>query len=279
MIVIDNGSTDGSEEDIRSRYSWVTFLQNGENLGYAEGNNRGIRRALADSADYIFILNNDTKVFSDCISRLVSAAENNSSFGIFGPLAFDYDDETKVLESGFKLEWHPVKRYPFTPFEGDEILTQNAEIFSVDVVQGDAFFVRRKVFEYVGLFDPQFFLMHEESDLCIRAKKYGVKIGIVKSAKFQRMISGTFGRGSNLSQYYAYRNILLLIRKNTQGKERRQRFFNQFRKLKWDLWDHCMMNFFKTKDVSYLRKAKPMILGCLDYFLGRFGRLERSNGI
>lgn len=77
LLVVDNGSTDGSEAILRDRLATGEVLQSGGNLGFAGGNNVGIRHALAAGAEYVWLLNNDTEVAPDALSELVAALQEN----------------------------------------------------------------------------------------------------------------------------------------------------------------------------------------------------------
>lgn len=271
VLFIDNGSEDESEEEIRRRYPWVSVLQNGENLGFSEGNNRGIKWAMERGADYVFLINNDTRIHKDCVKRLVEAGERNSSYGILGPVAFDYEGK-EPLSSGFVIDWNTTDWCPFRPVNGGAVLADHHLIHPVDIVQGDGFFVRRSVFEKIGLFDARFFFMHEESDFCCRAKKQGFEIGAVRDAKFMRMSAATIGQGSPLQRYYAIRNMFLYISKNLVGIEKIRKMIWELKRIKWSLWDYYFVHYLRTRDKKYLKEAAPTIRGCLDHFLGRFGK-------
>jgi len=265
VAVVDNGSTDGSENEIRQRHPWAEFIQNGDNLGYAGGNNQGIRAAIARGADYVFLVNNDTKFDRQCIAELVKAAEKNRDYGILGPVAFSYDGGNGALNSGFQLDWTLDRFFPFHRIEGNVVLNQSEEVCPVDAVQGDAFFVRREVFERIGLFDERFFLLVEECDFCLRAKEAGFMTGVAKGARFYRMISPSVGTSTPLRSYYATRNILLLISKHAKSgqKGRIQRHF--LKKIGWDLKGYYLPE-------RHLKNAMAHLHGCFDYFLNRFGR-------
>ncbi|OGW87980.1 MAG: hypothetical protein A3C35_08555 [Omnitrophica bacterium RIFCSPHIGHO2_02_FULL_46_11] len=277
VLVIDNGSDDGSEEEIRKRYSWVSVLQNGENLGYSGGNNRGIHWALNHGAEHVFIINNDTKIHKDCVSRLVETSEQNQNYGILGPIAFDYEGKMP-LPSGFVVDWSRLDWCPFGPVDGSMILADDKPVYPVDIIQGDAFFVKRTVFEKIGFFDPRFFFMHEESDFCSRAKGHGFGIGVVKDAKFMRLSATTIGLGSPLQRYYAVRNMFLYISKNLTGREKMRKMLWELKRIKWAVWDYYLLNYFHTGDRKYLNDAVPTMRGCLDYFLGRFGKASKIYG-
>ena len=99
-IVIDNGSTDDSVERIRQAFPGVSIVENHKNLGFAAGNNIGIRLALMGGADYVLVLNNDTTVAPDSVSELVRFAENHPQAGVMGP---------KILRRDPQREW-PIRR-------------------------------------------------------------------------------------------------------------------------------------------------------------------------
>ncbi|MFZ5845674.1 MAG: glycosyltransferase family 2 protein, partial [Patescibacteria group bacterium] len=109
MIVVDNGSTDNSEKVLREKFPTTTLIQNGDDLGYAEGNNRGIYYALNRGAEYILILNNDTKLEKSCLSELIVVANDNPEMGILGPIAYDYFEQDKLLATNYYFDWNKLK--------------------------------------------------------------------------------------------------------------------------------------------------------------------------
>jgi len=90
-VVVDNGSTDGSEDVIRSAFPSVNFIQTGRNLGYAGGNNVGIKHALSHGADYVWLLNNDTTVDPNALTALVETAQADPKIAVVGSKIFYYD--------------------------------------------------------------------------------------------------------------------------------------------------------------------------------------------
>ena len=85
IIVVDNGSIDGTVDAIRTAYPFAHIIENGANLGFAEGNNAGVRHALEGPADYIMLLNNDTTVDGHMLSDLLEAMDHDPTVGIVGP--------------------------------------------------------------------------------------------------------------------------------------------------------------------------------------------------
>ena len=94
ILLVDNGSTDGSVECFRERYPGMEIIENGENLGFAEGNNVGIRRAMDEGADYVLLLNNDTVVDPEFLGELVKVGESDPKIGIVGPKICYYNNKS-----------------------------------------------------------------------------------------------------------------------------------------------------------------------------------------
>ena len=103
-IVVDNASTDNSEEWIRENFPKITLIQAGRNLGFAGGNNLAIKFALDQKADYVFLVNNDTELEMDLVEKLVKTAESDDSIGIVGPAVFDLKNKTSLQEMGMAID-------------------------------------------------------------------------------------------------------------------------------------------------------------------------------
>ena len=279
IAVVDNGSVDGSERATQELYPNVNVIQNRRNLGYAEGNNRGIQSALENGADYIFLVNNDTRIHQKCLTELVKAAEENSNVGILGPIAFDYETGRQPLDSGFRINFDlPGRSLIFEPISRESMSERANNVFKVDFVQGDAFFVRKTVFKKIGLFDQRFFLLNEEADFCIRARNAGFDTAVVKSARFQRMNSPTVGKNTPLRSYYATRNTFLFVSKHTTGVRKRRSIIQILKKITWDIKDYYLPNLFRTKDFTYFKNILAILHGSFDFFIKKFGRVRIWKG-
>ena len=213
VIVVDNGSTDNSVEVIRKAYPQVILIENKKNLGYAEGNNVGIRYALKHGADYVWLLNNDTVVDADALKNLVKVAEKNENVGILGSKIYYYDKPNIICFAGATIDWEKGT----SPHIGDGEIDkgQYDAIKEVDRVTGCSMLVKKEVCETIGLLDENFFLYVEEVDWCVRAKKAGFKCMIVPDSKVYHKISISVKKISNFYKtYYMNRNFLYLIKKN-----------------------------------------------------------------
>lgn len=176
VIVVDNASCDGSVEYVRSRFPDVELVENGSNLGFCEGNNVGIRRALELGADYVVLLNPDTKVDPGWLAELVRVGESAAEVGILGPTQLDYDrDDLARWTLQFAVAHIEALRDP----------TGAPDWIPVRWVEGSCFAVKRHVVERIGLLDPIYGSFFEELDYCRRAMHGGYKTALVPRARFR----------------------------------------------------------------------------------------------
>src|SRR5258706_4624492 len=104
IILLDYGARE-ELSDVQTRFPEVDVQWLDSNLGYAGNNNFGIRLALAQHAKWILILNDDTVVAPDCVSRLVEAGSSDSRIGLVGPTIYHYDEPTIIQSAGGRLDW------------------------------------------------------------------------------------------------------------------------------------------------------------------------------
>ncbi len=185
VIVVDNGSADGSVEMVRSRFPDVRLLTNLSNTGFARANNRG----LAESGgDYLCLLNSDAEVVSDALARMATYLSNNPSVGAVGPLLINSDGTLQPSGRDFPKIWdvlaqasgvYRVWRRDFFRQPGRDY----DRIASVDEVSGACIMLRREVYESVGGLDERYFLYYEDVDWCWRIKKLGWEIHYLPEAR------------------------------------------------------------------------------------------------
>jgi GT2 family glycosyltransferase/glycosyltransferase involved in cell wall biosynthesis len=216
VVVVDNGSTDGSVPVIRERFPGVTIIENGENLGYSGGNNVGLRYAIAQGADYALLLNNDTIVDPTFLRILVDAAETDPLIGMAGPTIYYHEHPDVIWSAGGAIDWQRGSTWMVGLDERDEGQF-GAEPRAVDFVTGCAMLVRRTVMEQVGLLDERFFAYYEETEWCVRAARAGYKILHVPPAWMWHKISPSTRADSPLVHYYMTRNRLLFLKTTRAG--------------------------------------------------------------
>lgn len=269
IVVIDNASSDGSVSALQNKFPALKVIQNSRNLGYAGGNNVGVRYALDHGADYVLLLNNDTVVDRDLVRDLVSAMQREPQAGIVCPLIYDYRDPTKVWFAGSSINWATGESPHWGLGERDN--GQFNRVIEVDRVTGCAMMVSRSVFERVGLFDPDYFLYYEDVDLCVRAAKAGFKSYCVQTAKVWHKESSSTGasQGSDLHAYYHTRNRLLFLRKHGRIRDAvhrdNRRFFRKY------LSGVLLRPF----DREYRKRYAPQFWALADFYLGRYGINEK----
>jgi GT2 family glycosyltransferase len=220
VVVVDNGSTDGSLYALRSAESRLSIeiIDAGRNLGYAGGNNLGTRHALDRGADFILILNNDTTVDRMLLDELLTAEGRHPEAGCFGPWIYYMDDPDRLWFT--RSEWE-TEAAAFTARSKGRLASELAkESANTEYVCGAALFFRSGVARKIGLLDERFFLVYEDSDWGFRARRAGFECIAVPSAKVWHKIGTSFGsEESPLRTYFSSRNKLLWAEKNLSRRE------------------------------------------------------------
>jgi hypothetical protein len=181
ILVVDNASTDGSPDMIRDEFDQVVLVTNDHNIGFARANNQALAAARGE---YLMLLNPDTELNPEALSRLVTFMRLHAAVGAAGPRLSNPDGTLQVSCSRtptivrefwrlFHLErLYPLAAYPRSLWDSDHEL-------EVEVVQGACIVLRRRALEDVGLLDEDFFMYTEETDLCYRLTKAGWQISWV----------------------------------------------------------------------------------------------------
>ena len=207
-IVVDNGSSDGSVAAMRAAFPQLRVLETGKNLGYAGGNNVGIRDALERGTDYVLLLNNDTIVDPALLREFVDAAAAFPDGGMFTGKIYFHAEPNRIWFGGSK--WYP-DRSKFLHLGYGEIDDESRYNFicDTDYASGCALFVRAAVIHEIGYLDELFFLVCEEVDWCYRAKRAGHRSIFVPRAKLWHKVSASLGIKSPLIYYFYVRNSFL----------------------------------------------------------------------
>lgn len=194
VMVVDNGSTDGSQQAIRSRYLEMVLIENEKNLGFGEGNNVGIRYALDQGADWVLLLNNDILVDPSLLTELMQAGALGGKIGILGPKIYYQAEPTKLWYAGGQINYFTG----LTSHRGlrEEDHGQYDRRQETDYVTGCALLIHREVLQEIGLFDAAYYPAYaEDADLCVRAKRAGYRILYVPQAKLWHKVSMSSGGG------------------------------------------------------------------------------------
>lgn len=208
IIVVDNNSKDGIEKDIRNIED-VFIIQNDENLGYTGGNNIGIKKALDEGCEFVFILNPDTEIKKDAISKLVDGVLRRKA-GIVNPKIY-FKDSKKIWFAGKTFDKDNV--LAFHRGVDMEDYGQFDDEMEIEDATGAAMMVRSEVFEKIGFFDDDYFLYYEESDFVTRAKLAGFSVWYIPDAVVYHENAKSTGLGSPLQDYFITRNRMIYASK------------------------------------------------------------------
>ena len=279
-IVVDNGSTDDSKkrlkeiqekrnlfrqgrdeiEILRSKFPNFKVIFNKENLGFAGGNNVGIRYALKNKADFIFILNNDTEIKDNCILNLWKTFLEEEKIGLVSPKiyyapGFEFHKKRYQKKDLGRVIW-----YAGGKIDWDNVLGRHLGVDEVDQGQyekrkenefatGCAFMAKRAVFEDVGLFDERFCLYLEDLDFSYRVAKAGFKLVFNPQAVVWHKNAGSSSAGSALQTYYFTRNRLLFAQKHAPLKLRLLIYRQALKKLRQGnkIEKEAVRDFFKRR--------------------------------
>jgi GT2 family glycosyltransferase len=208
VLVVDNGSTDGTAEAVQKEYPQVQRIRNSANLGFARASNQALRQA---HGRYLVLLNNDTVLLPGAFDNLLGFASRNPRAGILGPKVLNRDGTLqKQCRRSFALPWDLFcyftglsALFPRSSFFARYLMTYKGEdeTHEADAVSGSCLLIRREAMEAIGLLDERFFAYQEDADYCFRARQAGWRVFYVPSAQVVH-----FG-GQGGSRVHPYRSI------------------------------------------------------------------------
>ena len=213
VLVVDNGSSDGTADAVRSSFPAVGILRNAENLGFPGGNNVGIRHALRQGADYIVLLNNDTVVDGNFVRALLAAAAERPDAGFLSSKIYYYDRPDVLWFAGGRYSTATGRSVQIGYGEKDR--GQYDSLREIDRPCGCAVMASRTLLEKVGLMDESLFLYGEEIEWALRAREQALRSLYVPGSKVWHRISrSSEGERSGKSYYYAVRNTLYILNRH-----------------------------------------------------------------
>lgn len=247
VIVIDNCSTDGTAEFIKTNFPEVLILEQKENLGFGKANNIGMSYALNQNADFVFLLNQDAFVDKNTIEKLMTISNENTEYGILSPVQLDYMG--KLLEIYFfRFMANDVSR----TFYSDFVLKKELkEVYDVDFIQAAAWLLPIETLKKIGGFDPVFFHYGEDDNYCQRVLFHHLKIGVVPDVFIRhdsekpvvedfKLFSERDLNDYKKNIYIKYANINLTFNGEIIAREKRKIYVVIFYNL-------LQLNFFKCK--------------------------------
>lgn len=212
IVVVDNNSSDNSVEILQEQFKEDIIIANKENMGYASGNNVGIKFALDNGADYICVLNNDVEVEPNFLNPIINLLEEDKSIAIAGPCICEFSDREKVQAMGAYINLYIGLAQG--KYRGKNYNSLSKNMFEVDYIGGACFVVRREILENIGLIPENYFLFYEETEFCLKIKKRGYKLICLKNSRVYHKGSATISKFGGLSYYFLNRNRIVFMRRN-----------------------------------------------------------------
>lgn len=197
IIVVDNASSDGSVESLRSKFPDIIVLEQSNNLRFAGGNNVGIKYAMGHGAEAVLLLNNDTTVHPEFLTHLVERLEGDPATGMVAPKIYYHDDKNRIWFAGGEISfWTGTMKHTGIRKTDHGQLDQHRKI---DYATGCCVLVRSSVIEKVGMLDESYFIYTEDADWSMRVSDAGYSILYEPAAKVWHKLS--VSAGGHLSSF------------------------------------------------------------------------------
>ncbi len=218
VMVVDNGSTDGSAVAIPREFPEAEFVALAENRRFAGGNNEGLRRAIARGDDAIMLLNNDTEADPGMLEHLILALEQEPGFGAVAPLIYFGAPSQRIWYAGGRC----IPALGHASHRGlralDDGRYRSAE--ETGYLTGCALLAWRRVWERTGLLDERYFIYAEDCDWCLRARGAGFRLLFVPTARLWHKVSASSGARSPWKIYQRLRANLTMFARHARGPAR-----------------------------------------------------------
>lgn len=207
VVVVDNGSSDDSVDRIKTAFPNVELIEAGRNLGFAAGNNLGIRFALERGVDYVWLLNNDTKVCPHALTAMVEVAESDPKIGAVGSVLYYMDKPERVQAwgGGWVNPWLGISRHFLAPVSSERI----------HYITGASLLIRRSVLEEVGLLDEGFFMYWEDTDFGLRLRKRGYELSVSPNSVVFHAEMGSIGGPSPTFDFLFTASLVRFLQKHS----------------------------------------------------------------
>ena len=259
ILLVDNGSTDGSETVLRERFPDIEFLQTGSNLGFAGGNNAGIRYALDHGASYVWLLNNDTTIEAGALSAMVRVAEGDMKVAMVGSKIVYHGNPDLLWYCGAALD----PRNPHRPRHlglNEKDLGQYDTPCETGYITGCSLLACKEMMAEVGLLEEELFLYFEDVDWNARARASGWKLMYCPASLVYHKVSvSAGGDASPTLLYYTSRNRLYFVKRNFPR--------SLTRALLYDIYEHVLVNIKKGRFLC----ALAALNGIRDFMIHKTG--------
>lgn len=218
IIVVDNGSTDGSVAFLKEKFDTaLTIVALEQNMGFAKGSNAGIQCAMDRGASWIFLMNNDTVVAPDFVKQLeVGLEKGQPQYMLYSPLILYYLEPDIIWYLSDQLIPHTmIGRNPY--FRKSINSFNLPDLIPTDFINGCGMLVHRSVYEKAGMMDTSLFIYHEEVDFCWRARNAGFHMASLPKARMWHKISSVMSKQKPKTRYLQIRNQIWVYRRYSKG--------------------------------------------------------------
>ena len=263
VILVDNNSQDDTVNTVAAKFPQVQIIASQENLGYASGNNLGMQKAIDLGCDTFFLVNNDTRLSPDCVSKLVSAIEDYPHAGAVGPMVHTFDVKEQIGSAGGKIDWRSASASNIGAGEIDRHQYPSRE---VDFINGCGLMVTRNAVDRAGMLDPKYFMYWEETDWCMRIQRAGFTIRFEPRAQMQHHTTLQDNAQSPTTIYYLTRNRLLFFYQYTKLPSRPATLYAALH--------GAMSGIRKHRQAGRFAHAKATQLAILHAFRRQWGRTD-----
>ncbi|MBR9647296.1 glycosyltransferase family 2 protein [Clostridium tyrobutyricum] len=212
IIIVDNASHDNSLTILKQKLNDCIIIESKENLGFAGGNNLGIKYALDHNADYIMLLNNDTVVEKDFLYKMLKSFNNDNNVGVVGCKIMYHSNKNIIWYGGGYIDWFRFigAHYGMGQFDKGQYDDEK----EIDFMTGCCMLIKAKVFEKVGFLPENYFMYFEDVDFCVKVKNFGYKIIYnPKAVIYHKVGLSSGGEESPFSIEWCTRNRLIFMNK------------------------------------------------------------------
>ncbi len=216
IIVVDNGSQDGTVSSVQREFPDVELVANATNVGFAAAANIGLRQALRKGADWVLVANNDVVADGEMLDRLLAASRGDVA--AMGPMIYYLHEGERIWSSGFvRGRWLPEPR---RGRRGELDDHRQQEPMVVDYLLGCAMLIRRLALEHVGGFDERYFFYYEDLDFCARLARAGYRCLTVPQARLWHAVATSAGRDSVFRAFHMARGSVIFLATQAHGHRR-----------------------------------------------------------
>ncbi|NER01407.1 MAG: glycosyltransferase [Okeania sp. SIO3C4] len=214
IVIVDNASTTINFQELIEKFGDFTVIRTSKNLGYAGGNNTGIKYVKNKGFEFVWIINPDTFVKRDSLENLVIAAQEHKDISVYGSVILWAEQPETVWYGGAIVEFNDSGFQTYQMYSGKHKSLIPDTIYDVDYVAGTSLFCRTKLFDEVGLIPEHYFLYFEETEWCLEAIKKGHRVAVIPSSQIYHAKRSQLGKLPTKTYFYYYiRASVLFMRK------------------------------------------------------------------